>query len=1096
MTQSRRPTLERSADQLMRRMLNSVARLQATCERDAEERRRLREEHQRGIQAAEKIARDSAQRDLASAHGLANPRSLGSRLRADLGALATVVVQHADPGTPPSAFQDALAEWRRLSVSAEQRAKAFQAATDAWSQRLMKRAKSAPQVTGDLWRDLDRLDVIHRTVSSLERALVAEKIRDVSGAADVVMAAEAARQNSGQQHLAAEVRSAIEAVESLVGLAGAPWSDSRWDSPVPADTVQRFIRLGELHVAVPESLGIASIPALAAFPLEAGIAVGADVSSRDRATSLVRALILRLFSAVPPGDLQIRAVDPVSLGQSVAEFRHLSEYDSQLMDEKTWTSERDIERLLDGLSDHLEVVISKYLRGQFRTIDDYNQQAGEVGEPYRVLVVFDYPSGFSDRSSRKLLSLIENGPRCGVYTIVHYDRRAESSTGRSDVSIERLVHSMQKVIWTQSGATLELAEPVGQVALGLMPDEAAPISFDQDGRPETGFARLLPRIGASVRESQARPPAVTLETLLPVLNRSRTGALPDFDPGASAFSTSPATWWRGRTATAAVAPIGRSGAQGVTSMYFSSTEVAGGAIMVGLPRSGKTTSLHSMILTMSMLYSPEELELYLIDAKHGVEFKVYENLPHARMVSVHSEREFSLAVLRSIEAEIRRRAELMKADGAGRANLTEYRKATGAKLSRIVVIIDEFHEIFEEPDRVGQEAFAAFSNIVRMGPFSGVHIVVASQTLSSMPAMDRPTLMLLPQRVVFMCNEYDAEIVMGDTNKAPRLLLKTGEGLFNPSRGEESQNQPFQGLYIATDIRGVLIGQLAQKAKAAGWTQRARVFDGDAVVARPLTNATGTGANTRLSIPLGEPFTLADQESVVLRRTRGANLLLLGDGDEETAHDVALRGALHSCILAATSQGAAVTVLDFSGDEDIDDGLSMMDVAERLGASYVRSRGSDAVFTALATTVEARTSASDYRQPSKLLMLFGLERALSLYPVDSYSSEASDEPSSSARLAAILTGGPEVGVHVAISTDRAKTVERRLGTDLLQELSLRVAGSGADQQDLASASGQYGDVAPLRPGQLLIGDLGKGTTKRIRGYTILTDATIPTTQGE
>ncbi len=39
-------------------------------------------------------------------------------------------------------------------------------------------------------------------------------------------------------------------------------------------------------------------------------------------------------------------------------------------------------------------------------------------------------------------------------------------------------------------------------------------------------------------------------------------------------------------------------------MFFSSTTVAGGAIMVGLPRSGKTTSLHAMILTMAMLYSP------------------------------------------------------------------------------------------------------------------------------------------------------------------------------------------------------------------------------------------------------------------------------------------------------------------------------------------------------------------------------------------------------------------------------------------------------------------------------------------------------------
>lgn len=158
-------------------------------------------------------------------------------------------------------------------------------------------------------------------------------------------------------------------------------------------------------------------------------------------------------------------------------------------------------------------------------------------------------------------------------------------------------------------------------------------------------------------------------------------------------------------------------------MYFSSTDVAGGALMIGLPSSGKTTSLHSIICTLSMLYPLDELELYLIDAKHGVEFKAYEALPHARMVSVHSDREFSLAVLKSIEKEIQRRAELMKSEGSGRANLTEYRQATGA-----------------------------------------------------MPAMDRPTLLLLPQRVAFMCNDYDAEIVM--TGKA---ALRTW-GVHEPGR--------------------------------------------------------------------------------------------------------------------------------------------------------------------------------------------------------------------------------------------------------------------------------------------------------------------------
>ncbi len=1109
MIQSSKPTVGPVADQLMRRMLNTVVRLQATCASDAEELRRIQNQRQADITAGEKAVREQADREVTSAPELSNSASLGSRLRSDLAKVHNQQVKHIDSGNPPDSLVDAATDWKTLVPSVERRIKAFKTEYREWDQRVFKRAKSMPKVNHDLWRDLDRLDVIHRSVPVLRQALIADLIREVSGAADVVVAAEKERQKAGQQHLANEVKAAVADVDSMVGLAGVPWSETRWESPVPTDIVERLIRLGELQVEVPGELGVASIPALMAFPFEAGLAIGADVANRDGAISLLRALILRLFAAVPPGGLHVKAVDPVSLGQSVAEFRHLSEYDSQLMDEKTWTSERDIERLMNDLSDHLEVVISTYLRGQFETIDDYNQHAGEVAQPYRVLTVFDYPSGFSDRASRQLLSLIENGPRCGVYTILHYDREGEKDGRHREVPIDRIIHNMQKVTFggdrrvvrvdalhaeAQSrSAIIELSDPVGEVTLGLLPDEAAPVAFDEDGHPETGFAKLLPRVGVLVRQTQAKPPAVTLDTLLPVLSRSRTGVLPDFESGARPFTTNPATWWQARTSATAVATLGRSGAQGVTSMFFSSTDVAGGAIMVGLPRSGKTTSLHSMILTMAMLYSPEELELYLIDAKHGVEFKVYEDLPHARMVSVHSEREFSLAVLKSIEAEIRRRAELMKAQGSGVANITEFRRATGGVLPRIVVIVDEFHELFEEADTVGLEAFAAFSNIVRMGPFSGVHIVVASQTLSSMPAMDRPTLMLLPQRVAFMCNEYDSEIVMGDSNKAPRLLSKTGEGLFNPSRGEESKNQPFQGLYIPTEERSTLIRQLGDRADAAGWTRRPRVFDGDAVVTRPTTTTLVARSN-RFTVPVGEPFTLADVEALVLPRTRGANVLVLGDRiDDESIPDLALRGVLHSFMLAGQAQNVEMTVVDCIGDEEAEGALTVMEVAEAVGARYVRSRSLDIILKEFATTVVSRTAAEDYQAPIQILVLFGLQRALSLNPIDPYSWDE-DNPSPSQYLAAVLSGGPEVGVHVVIDVDRARAVELRLGTDVLGELTLRIAGSAADQKDLGAVSGSYGDIPPLRHGQLLIGNLLKGSAKRARGYEIV--SAVPATDKE
>jgi S-DNA-T family DNA segregation ATPase FtsK/SpoIIIE len=1086
MTEHSLPDSQPFADVLMRRMLNLMTRLNSVCTEDAAELAQLRERRQAGIVAAERDARKRTEQVIATSPGLSAARSLGSSLRTDLDSVTSV--HHADSGPPPVSFNEAVADWKRIAPSAERRVREFRSAHDTWQQRFIRRVKSAPVIDDSLWGDLDRLDLIHRSLPALKESYIASAIQATSDTSDVVLEGEATRRAAGQDHLATELKSVLASFAADLSLPAARWSDPRWNSPEPARSVQRLIRIGELAGTLPPALGIESIPALIEFPFEAGVAVRATVDSRGEAVELLRALILRLLAAVPPGALQVKVVDPVALGQSVAEFRHLAEYDDKVMDEKTWTSERDIERLTESLTDHIELVISQYLKGQFETIDEYNEHAGEVSQPYRVLVVFDFPNGFSERASRQLVSLVENGPRCGVYTLLHHSD-VEGNAGEStEIATQRITRAMHRIRLGSEGAELCLPDPVGQIDLRLFPDQLPPVEFDEGGAPQTGGARLLAAVGTATKAGHDRPTAVTLETLLPVLGRSRTGVLPDLRLGAPNIGTDPSTWWSATTASTAVAPIGRSGAQQVASLYFSSTDIAGGAIMVGLPRSGKTTSLHAAIMTMAMLYSPDELELYLIDAKHGVEFKVYEKLPHARMVSVNSEREFSLAVLKALEQEIQIRAELMKSDGSGRANITEYRTATGECLSRVVVVMDEFHELFEEPDRIGQEAFAAFSNIVRMGPFSGVHMVVASQTLSSMPAMDRPTLMLLPQRVTFTCTEYDAELLMGSMNHAPLRLSKTGEGVFNPARGEESRNQLFQGLHIPADQRTELLSKLTDKARASGWTRLPRVFDGDAVVPRPYNRpADESAARNRLSIAVGEPFSLDDAERIALRRSRGSNLLLVGSGVD--THDHTLRGALHSCLLAASAQSVPTTIIDFAGDDD-DAGIALVEIAQAVGARYVRTAGASAELASAALKVAVRTEAADYTAPTELLVIVGLERALSLKPSDPYAS-APEAPSDAAATLATLQGGPEVGVHVIVQADRAKTIEARLGPEVLQELSLRIGSAVTDQIDLSVIAGHYGDVSPLRFGQLLVGDQAKGTVKRIRGYRVVTVDDLP-----
>src|SRR4029450_2578732 len=126
--------------------------------------------------------------------------------------------------------------------------------------------------------------------------------------------------------------------------------------------------------------------------------------------------------------------------------------------------------------------------------------------------------------------------------------------------------------------------------------------------------------------------------------------------------------------------------------------------------SGKSTLMHALIVNLALHYGPDEVELYLVDFKKGVEFKTYaaNELPHARVVAVESEREFGLSVLQRLDAELIRPGELYRPLGLN--DLPSYRALPPTEgqtknpiLPRMLLIVDEFQEFFVEDDKVAQE---------------------------------------------------------------------------------------------------------------------------------------------------------------------------------------------------------------------------------------------------------------------------------------------------------------------------------------------------------------------------------------------------------
>ncbi len=365
------------------------------------------------------------------------------------------------------------------------------------------------------------------------------------------------------------------------------------------------------------------LPALCDFPAHSSLLLQASDAGRAVAVQTLQAIVFRLLTSLPAGKVRFVIVDPVGLGQNFAAFMHLADYDEQLVASRIWTETPHIEQRLADLTLHMENVIQKYLRNQYETIMDYNAQAGEVAEPFRVLVVANFPVNFSPEAIRRLISITQSGPRCGVLTLLSVDTKVPLPKGFDLTDLE------------EEGRCPPISSP------GMASDSAGKtaisprIRWTLDMPPDNDFAnRILALVGEEAQNAQ------------------RVEVPFEF------IASPPEEWWHGDSRRGLRVALGRAGATQRQCLDLGKG-TAQHALVAGKTGSGKSSLLHALITNLALLYSPDEVELYLIDFKKGVEFKTYavHELPHARVIAIESEREFGLSVLQRLDAELRMRGE-------------------------------------------------------------------------------------------------------------------------------------------------------------------------------------------------------------------------------------------------------------------------------------------------------------------------------------------------------------------------------------------------------------------------------------------------------
>ncbi len=194
--------------------------------------------------------------------------------------------------------------------------------------------------------------------------------------------------------------------------------------------------------------------------------------------------------------------------------------------------------------------------------------------------------------------------------------------------------------------------------------------------------------------------------------------------------------------------------------------------------SGKSNFLHVLIQNLAFYYAPDEVQLFLLDYKEGVEFNAYTDpiLEHARLVSVASSVGFGMSFLSWLCKEMQERANLFKQFNV--KDLSDYRKHD--EMPRLIVVIDEFQVLFSDNSTKGKGSVErSLNTLLKKGRSYGVHLVLATQTMRGTDI--NPSFKAqIANRIALPMDAEDSSSVLGD-DAACELVRP--EGIFNNNGG-------------------------------------------------------------------------------------------------------------------------------------------------------------------------------------------------------------------------------------------------------------------------------------------------------------------------
>jgi S-DNA-T family DNA segregation ATPase FtsK/SpoIIIE len=211
-------------------------------------------------------------------------------------------------------------------------------------------------------------------------------------------------------------------------------------------------------------------------------------------------------------------------------------------------------------------------------------------------------------------------------------------------------------------------------------------------------------------------------------------------------------------------------------------------LLAGTTGSGKSVSLHSMIISLLYQFTPQACRIVMIDPKM-LELSLYNGIPHLCRPVITDCNE-AIQALEDVVEVMEDRYRQMAVHGV--RNLAGYNAVCPIDriLPRIVVVIDEFADLMMV---AGKQIEQLVMRLAQKARAAGIHVIMTTQR----PSVDVVTGVLkanLPCRISFkMASAIDSRTIIGEGGA--EALLGNGDMLFM----NQSQITRIHGPFISDE---------------------------------------------------------------------------------------------------------------------------------------------------------------------------------------------------------------------------------------------------------------------------------------------------------